>query len=213
MAKSIESQLAHALGRRDEVPNIALADLIVKKKQHEAVTELVTLLSHKTTGIRNDAIKVLYEIGERDAEFLYPHTSIFLQLLHHKDNRMIWGAMSALARIARSHPEPLAKNLVSILAAMDSGSVITRDNGVSILAAVAGLKKHHKDAMDLLLEQIEKAPVNQVPMYAEKMAGAISQPYVKKLISMLKERHDVWAIDSKARRLDKLIRTLQAMSF
>lgn len=212
MATSIEDQLAHNLGRRDEKPNTALAMQIAKERNTMAVAELIGLLSHKTGGIRHDAIKALYEIGDRDPALILPYVKTFLQLLEHKDNRMIWGAMSALSAISHAHPEPLAKNLVSILAAMDSGSVITRDRGVIILASIAAVKKHHKDAMDLLLEQVEKAPVNQLPMYAEKMAGVISQPYVQKLISILKERHDVWAIPSKAKRLEKLIRGLQAMS-
>jgi hypothetical protein len=212
MPKSIESQLASSLGRRDEAPNIALAEKIAKAKNAGAVEELVRLIASPTMGIRNDAIKVLYEIGERNPDLIAPHVATFLELLDHKDNRMIWGAMSALAAISATNPEPLAKKLVSILAAMDSGSVITRDKGITILASLATRKKHHTDAMDLLLEQVARAPVNQVPMYAEKMAGVISQPYAQKLISMLKERHDVWAIDSKAKRLEKLIRSLQAMS-
>lgn len=212
MAKSIEDQLAHNLGRRDEQPNITVAIQIARTRNAPAVAELVKLLSHKTGGIRNDAIKALYETGEREPALLVPYVQTFLKLLAHKDNRMIWGAMSALAAISQAHPEPLAKNLVSILAAMDSGSVITRDKGIAILASIASVKKHHKDAMDLLLEQVEKAPVNQLPMYAEKMAGVISQPYVKKLISILTERQDVWAIPSKAKRLEKLIRGLRAMS-
>ena len=212
MAHSIEDQLAHSLGRRDEAPNVALAEQIAKSKNSKDVEALVDLLKSPNTGVRNDAIKVLYEIGERKPELITAYTADFLELLAHKDNRMIWGAMAALAAISAGYPEPLAKKKVSILAAMDTGSVITRDKAITILASIATLKKHHKDAMDLLLEQVAKAPVNQVPMYAEKMAGVISQPYAKKLISMLKERHDVWAIDSKARRLDKLIRSLQAMS-
>src|SRR5688500_20052284 len=90
---------------------------------------------------------------------------------------------------------------------MDSGSVITRDHGIYILCQVSGIKKFHNDCMELLLEQIEKAPVNQVPMYAEKMAEVISSPYIKRLALGLRSRKDVLEIESKKKRIEKLLRS------
>ena len=58
--------------------------------------------------------------------------------------------------------------------------------------------------MELLFEQLEKAPVNQLPMYAEKTAEIISAPDVKRLLGILASRDDVAAIASKAKRIEKL---------
>jgi hypothetical protein len=125
---------------------------------------------------------------------------------------MKWGAMSALSAISKSDPGLLAKHIVHIVATMDAGTVITRDHGIYILAEVARLKKYHADSMELLLEQIEKAPVNQVPMYAEKTVEVISQPYVAKFISILKKRKDVMEIPSKAKRIEKVLNFLTTWS-
>ena len=208
MIKNIIEHLAHSLGSKTETANIALAEKISKTKDQEAVRELVTLLNHKTSGIRNDAIKVLYEIGERQPELITGYSKQFLAALDHKDNRIKWGAMSALSAICAAKPELLAGHLTSIVNAMDEGTVITRDHGISILAGVAKLKKHHADCMELLLEQIEKAPVNQVPMYAEKTAEAISTPYVKRFEKILLSRKDVLDIPSKQKRIEKLLKSI-----
>lgn len=206
--KSIVDQLAVALGRRDEVPNVQLAEKICQKGDTEAVRELIALLQHKSPGIRNDAIKVLYEIGERTPELIRSYVSVFVSALQAKDNRMKWGAMSALSAVSSAYPELLIVHLAEVVEAMDMGSVITRDHGIYILSNVATLRKHHADCMELLLEQLEKSPVNQVPMYAEKIAEVISPLYVKRFEKILRSRHDVFAIPTKQKRIEKLLSQL-----
>lgn len=208
MTVSILARLAHSLGRRDEAPNIALAKEIAEAHDVGAVSELISLMTASKLAVSYDAIKVLYEAGAIAPALIIPHLHAFLQALRHKDNRMQWGAMTALSVISRHAPEKLSKHLVQIVDAMDAGTVITRDHGIYILCDVARLKKHHANCIELLLEQLTKAPVNQVPMYAEKIASVISQPYVAKLITILNERKDVMEISSKARRINTLIRKL-----
>ena len=81
MPSSILDQLAHSLGRKDQEPNIALAERICKTSDQKAVTELIVLMNHKSTPIRHDAIKVLYEIGERKPLFIIDYHKDFLKLL------------------------------------------------------------------------------------------------------------------------------------
>ena len=208
MPESIEDQLANALGRRDEAPNIALAEKISKASNQKAVLELIGLMNHKSTPVRHDAIKVLYEIGERKPALIAYYSGDFIKLFDHKDNWMKWGAMTALSVISKIKPELIARHLPVILEAMDHGSVITRDHGIFILCDIARLKKYHDDCVELLLEQIQKAPVNQVPMYAEKTAEVISIPYIMRLEKILRSRHDVMEIPSKEKRIEKLLKTL-----
>lgn len=205
MAYKWIDHLAYSLGRSDEAPNMTVAETIAGSKDNSAVSEMIALLAHMKTGIRSNAIKVLYEVGERDASLITPHVLDFILLLVHKDNRMRWGAMSALAVISDVKPALLADHLAKVVAAMDSGTVITRDHGMTILANVAKLKKHHSDCMALMLEQIEKAPVNQVNQYAEKMAAVISAPYVQPLIRLIDSREDVKEFPPKKKRIEKLI--------
>lgn len=209
MAKSIVDQLAHSLGRRDEQPNIDLAMKIARSGDVASVKELIGLMSQKKTAWAHDAIKVLYETGERKPDLITAYLQDFVKALQHKDNRMKWGAMCALSAISKASPGLLAKHLVTIVEAMDTGSVITRDHGIYILADLARVKKYHKDAVELLLEQMEKAPVNQFPMYAEKTAEVISKPFIPKLISILRKRTDVMEIPSKAKRIEKVMQFLQ----
>jgi hypothetical protein len=210
MKKSVIDQLAHSLGRRDEAPNILLAERIADQEDKIAIKELVALTKHKLIAIKYDAIKVLYEVGARKPELINRYCEVFLTMLAHKDNRIQWGGMTALSVISGSKPELLAHHIINIVDAMDQGSVITRDHGIYILSNLGKIKKHHANCMELLLEQVEKAPVNQMPMYAEKTAEIITPPYLRKLLQIIQSREDVLAIPSKKKRLDKLVKKLRA---
>ena len=210
MPATILDQLAHTQGRKDQEPNINLAVKICKTLDKKAVSELIDLMNHKTSAVRHDAIKVLYEIGERKPELITGYHKDFLKLLQHKDNWMKWGAMTALSVISNTKPELIANHLTTILEAMDQGSVITRDHGIYILCNVALLKKYNEACNELLLEQLQKAPVNQVPMYAEKTAEVISKENISRLEKVLRARHDVMEIPSKEKRIEKLLKSLRA---
>ncbi len=210
MPSHIQDQLASSLGKSDEGPNIALAEKIVKKTDVIGMKDLIGLLMHKSGTVRNDVIKVIYEIAERNVDLVLPYTDTVLLLLDHQDNRMKWGAMSALSAISKTKPDLMAQHLLNILKAMDTGSVITRDHGIYILCNISGLPSYHDDCLELLLEQLEKAPVNQTPMYAEQIANIISEPYKKRFIKIISSRKDVLEIPSKQKRLEKLLKKLQA---
>ncbi|HUR31559.1 MAG TPA: hypothetical protein VMZ69_09000 [Saprospiraceae bacterium] len=206
MPINVKDQLATSLGKNDEAPNIALATKIVKSDDKLAVKELVSLLNDKKTAVRSDVIKVLYEIAGHKVEMVLPYTTNILALLDHKDNRMKWGAMTTLSAISKEKPELIAKHLPAILEAMDTGTVITRDHGIIILCQTAKLKKHHNDSIELLLEQLERSPVNQVPSYAEQIFEVLSSAYIKRFESILKSRTDVADFSSKQKRIEKLLK-------
>ena len=67
---SVLGKLASALGRNDERPNVELAEALVVKPDKAAIAELAAALSNGTVAQQNDAIKVLYEIGERNPTWL-----------------------------------------------------------------------------------------------------------------------------------------------
>lgn len=210
MSGNIIHQIAHSLGRSDEEPNIRLAEKIAQTGNKADVMEAVSLLEHKASAVRSDAIKVMYEIAVRNVNLVLPFISTFIALLGHRDNRMKWGAMSALSAISNTHPAKLVDHLPVIVDAMDSGNVITRDHGIYILTNVAKIKAHHEDCVELLLEQLQRAPVNQVPMYAEKTATIITKPYYARFEKILTSRNDVLEISSKKKRIDKLLMQLKS---
>lgn len=206
---SIKELLANAMGRNDEEPNIKLAVLMAGSADEAAVGELVGLLDHPEAPVRSDAIKVLYEISRRNADLIIPHLKKLVKLLSGKENRMIWGAMSALSPLSQSHPKLLVRYLPIIVATMEKGSAITRDHGIYTLCHVARLKKQYSNCVELLLEQIQKAPVNQVPMYGEKTAAILLPEDRHRLEKILISRKDVMAIPTKKKRIEKLLRTFQ----
>src|SRR5262249_52739729 len=130
---SILDKLATALDRRDEVPNQDLADQIVRMRDKKAVQELVDNLANKNKNIQSDCIKVLYEIGEREPGLIAGPCNAFAGLLESSNNRLVWGAMTALDAIAAVEPTAVAQFVGTIVAHADAGSVITRDHAVGIL--------------------------------------------------------------------------------
>ena len=182
---TVRGKLASALGRNDERPNVELAEALAAKPNAAAVIELVELLSTGTVAEQNDAIKVLYELGERKPDAIAGYVTAFLALLRSKNNRNVWGAMSAIDTIASARPKEVAAALKDILAAADKGSVIAKDKAMSTLSklALAGEAK----AMPALLDRLDTAAVNQLPMYAELALPAVGA-HKAKLQAILERR-------------------------
>jgi hypothetical protein len=203
------NKLASALDRRDEVLNQELAQQIIQQKDKNAVKELVENLSNKDKNVQSDCIKVLYEIGEHLPVLIAEYDKAFIALLENKNNRLVWGAMTALDSITTLNPEGIYKNLAKILAAADKGSVITKDHGVNILIKLAAEKKYAGNALLLLLEQMKNCPTNQLPMYAENALPVIGNDYKKNFVKVLASRLSEIEKESKQRRVEKVIKKLQ----
>jgi len=201
---SVRGKLANALGRNDERPNVELAEALAAKPNAGAVSELVELLTSGTVAEQNDAIKVLYELGERKPEAIAGHVAAFLALLKSKNNRNVWGAMSAIDTVAAVRPKEVTAALKHILAAADKGSVLAKDKAMSTLAqlALAGEAK----AMPALLERLDMAAVNQLPMYAEMALPAVGTHKAK--FQAILERRLPELPPAKQARVGKVLRKL-----
>ncbi len=202
----ILSQLATSMGDRSEAPNITLAEKIVLANDDHAITELIELLAHKTKGLRYDSIKVLYEVGVRKPTLIASHLHVFQTMLTYKDNRLQWGAMTALDAIASKYPDKVAEMLTDIVAAADSGSVITRDHAVGILIKLCSHHLSVELAYPLLIEQLLSSPINQLPMYAENTLPVIDKKNKGVFIKTLQSRLDEVDKESKKKRIEKVIK-------
>jgi hypothetical protein len=205
---TIISKLACSLGRRDEVPNQELAREILKSKNIKAIRELVDNLANKDKNVQSDCIKVLYEIGEQQPELIADYEKDFLALLESKNNRLVWGAMTALDYIASINPARIYRNLAKILTASDNGSVITKDHAVAILIKLAGDKRYANDALVLLLDQLRSCATNQLPMYADNALRAIPDRSKKSFIKVLTLRLGDLEKESQRKRVGKVIAKL-----
>lgn len=203
---SIISKLASSLGRRDEVPNQELAKQIVNKKDKSAVKDLADNLDNKSKDIQNDCIKVLYEIGEQNPVLIADYAKVFVGLLDHKNNRLQWGAMTAIHTITLESPAIIYAALPKIVAAADKGSVITKDYAVNILIKLCSLKQYAEKTFPLLIEQLLSSPTNQLPMYAEKAMPIINDKNKEFFIKTLSSRLDDIEKDTKRKRVEKVIK-------
>ncbi len=196
---SVIPLLATSLGHTDEQANITLAEAIVAHKNTNGIRELVDLLNSKDKGLKSDALKTLYEIGEREPGMIAPFLAQFKNLLTSSDNRMVWGAMCAIDAITGVKPEAVYILLPQIMAAVDKGSVITRDHAVKVLV---------KTTFPLLLDQLNSCPVNQLPMYAELVATITKGPGVNEATAILSHRLDMLPTPAKRKRVEKVLARL-----
>jgi hypothetical protein len=208
---SIIDQLASSLGQRNELPNIALANSIVKGKDHSAVKELINCLSNKRKDIQSDSVKVLYEIGYLNPEMIAPYVDSFVSLINGKNNRLAWGAMSALDSICPVSPDLVAQHLPAILQAADHGSVITRDHAVGILTTLFSLPKFAELSEPLLIEQMAKSPANQLPKYAENASSFVAAKNKVLFINVLSERLPDIEKPSMKSRMEKVLKKLNKL--
>jgi HEAT repeat protein len=202
---SIIDKLASSLNRRDEAPNQELAIQIAANKDKYAIQELVKNLSNKSKDVQNDCIKVLYEIGEINPSLIAPYSNEFVGLLEHKNNRLQWGAMTALSCITPENPEAIYASLPQIVLAAEKGSVITKDYAVNILIQLCSIAQFADSAFLLLNEQLLISPTNQLPMYAEKALPVIDGKNKKLFIETLSSRLDDIEKDTKRKRVEKVI--------
>jgi HEAT repeat protein len=206
---SIIDKLATSLSRRDEVPNQELAKELIETENNEAVAELVQNLSNRNKDIQSDCIKVLYEIGEAKPQLIATYANNFVELLDSKNNRLQWGAMTALNTIASASPDIVFGALAKLAAVADKGSVITRDNYVSILTKLCTVDTYSNDAFALLHEQFLISPTNQLPMYAENADGIIDEAHKPIFIKTLTDRLSEFDKESKRKRVEKVLKKLQ----
>ncbi|MFF2908338.1 hypothetical protein [Paenibacillus sp. NPDC057934] len=205
---TIIGKLASSLNRKDEGPNQELAKYIADREDKEAVKELVDNLHNSDKNIQSDCIKVLYEIGDIKPSLVVEYSKEFLTLLDHKNNRLVWGAMTALDAIILENPATIYESLVKIVEIADKGSVITKDHAVNILIKLCSVEQYADHAFRLLIEQLKKCPTNQLPMYAENAISIINDKNKAFFTETLISRLDEIEKDTKRKRVEKLIKKL-----
>jgi hypothetical protein len=203
---SVLDRLASALGRNDERPNVELVEVLVASADRKAIAALAEALGTGPVAVQNDAIKVLYAIGQRAPGLVAPHAEAVFALLRSKNNRSVWGALSAIDTMAATVPGGVAARLGDILAAADRGSVIAKDKAMSTLSKLA--QAGEAKAMPALLDRLESAAPNQFPMYAELAAAAVTPAHKPRLSAILETRLKGLDAPAKRARVEKVLRRL-----
>jgi hypothetical protein len=186
---SILNRLASSLGRRDEIPNQELARDLAARKDRKAIQEIAENLWNKDKNVQADCIKVLYEIGSIEPNLIADYTPDFVKLLRSKNNRLVWGGMTALAEVAKVNPEGVFNYLDEIKKAKETGSVITVDNAVSTLAyTAAATDQYNKAVFPYLLKHLSGCRPKEVPQHGEKTLPAVNSSNRADFIKVLEKR-------------------------
>jgi hypothetical protein len=182
---SAPEKIAHMQGRRDEAPNQELARELAERKDKKGIREIAEHLWDKDKNIQADCIKVLYEIGYLKPELI----ADFVKLLGSKNNRLVWGGMTALSTIAGIKADVIFRQRAVVQHALTHGSVITVDHAVRTLAVVASTSPARNNAIfPDLLHHIATCRSKDVPQHAEKMLVAVNGKNKAEFIGVLERR-------------------------
>lgn len=208
---SVLHKLASALERSDEVPNQILAKEIADANDTAAVQELAANLANANKDIQSDCIKVLYEVGYLKPDLIADYVDTFVGLLRSRNNRLVWGGMTALGAVADRKAADIWKHIEAIIQTTDQGSVITQDWGVRVLAAVsAHSRDYEKRIFPFLKAFLEKCPPKDLPRHAESMRIAVHMGNQAAVLSVLEQRLPTLKA-APAKRLQQVIRKIHAL--
>lgn len=202
-------KVASNLGRNDEEPNIELAILLCTTENTEGIKEIVHGLKDNKTQIANDCIKVLYEIGERKPELISEYVNDFIQLLKSKNNRLVWGSMTALSKISYLKPEDIYNNLDTVIKAYENGSVITVDSAISVFAGICKAnEKYEEEILKLILKHLEMCRPREVAQHSERAFICVNRHNSKEFIDVLLKRKEALT-EAQVKRVNKLIKKIE----
>lgn len=182
-------KLACKLGHSDEEPNIALAKLLCQSRDEAGVGEIVGGFNSKDNAVASDCVKVLYEIGYREPLLIAPYAKDFIARLKAKNNRLVWGSMIALSTIADLVPDTVYEHLPAVIAAYESGSVITVDNAVSVFAKLCKAGgDYRRSVFPILVEHLGTCRPKEVAQHAERAAVCVDSETIDEFTAVLEKR-------------------------
>ena len=208
---SVLNRIAHFQNRRDEVPNVELARDLAAKKDKAGIREIAENLWNKDKNIQADCIKVLYEVGAIEPKLIAGYTADFVKALKSKNNRLVWGGMTALAEVAKANPEAVFENLTEIKKAKEAGSVITVDNAIATLAfTAASNEKYNKVIFPYLLKHLSDCRPKEVAQHSEKTMPAVNSKNRDEFVKTLEKRMEDLSGGALA-RVKKVVKQAGAM--
>ena len=202
---TVINQLSSSLKQKGNDANIALANEIAETENDDAIKELVENLKNKDKKIQADCIKTLYETAYIKPDLIKSYYSEFLELLSNKNNRLVWGGMIALMTITDLKNKELFASLDLISDTVNKGSTITIDSGVEIYAKLNKYSTYQGKVENLLIDQLWKCPIKQLPKYMEKSIISITKRNKEIYKKIIHERKPECERDSQAKRLDKVL--------
>ena len=204
-------KLACKLGRNDEEPNIELAEYLCQNMDTAGIEEIVRGLTDCDKAVASDCIKVLYEVGDRNPELISGYANEFITCLGSKNNRLVWGGMTALAKIAVQSAQLIYERIDIVLSAYEKGSTITVDNSISVFAGLCRANDDYaKTILPVLLKHLQKCRPKEVAQHAGRASLCFCGQNADDFIEVLEKRKPHLAAAQQA-RVNKLLKTLYGM--
>ena len=204
-------KLACKLGRNDEIPNIELAEYLSGHEDVAGIQEIVEGFKGEDKAVANDCIKVLYEIGEIKPELICDYANDFISGLCSKNNRLVWGSMTALAKIVELNPQPIFEHLSAVISAYENGSTITVDNSISVFAGLCKAdESYSKTILPTILNHLQKCRPKEVAQHAERASICFNNKNANDFIEVLENRKQYLTASQQA-RINKLIKKLNTL--
>jgi hypothetical protein len=188
---SVIQKIAFYQGRRDEVANQLLAGELAQKRDLDGIREIAAHLLDQEKNVRSDCLKVLYEIGYLEPSLIADYWQDFTTLLASKDNRMVWGAMIALAQIVDLRTHEISQHVDEIIHITGTGTVITKVWGIRVLAGISAHSKSNKPkVMPFLFKELRSCIPRDVPTHAASMLEAVDDTERTEFLSILETRQE-----------------------
>ncbi len=189
---SVLGKLASAQGIKSDVPNQKLAQALATNDDVVTIRERVEHLHGKEKRIQSDCINVLYEIGSLKPALIAEYVDDFLSLLTNRNNRLVWGAMTALSTIAALRANEMFTFRERIMKAIEEGAVMTVDADIRALSGVAAADtKYNTTLFPYLLEQLRSCRPKSVAQYAERIFWAVTDENVHQYLDVLNVRKNI----------------------
>lgn len=202
---SILFKLASSLGRRDAEPNHKLAQQIIDRNDKLAVVELIEYTANKNENIQADCVEVLCEIAKRKPELIIEFDNFFIQLLSKKNHRLVLGGLEVLDYITLLSPHGIYQNLSKIMEVADSGLLISKEHGISILLQLTSVEEYAPKVFSIFFNQFENCAINLFVKYAEKAITVIGDIYKPDFVKIMKSRLSKIENQSKRNRIERVI--------
>lgn len=206
-------------GLRSREYRDALAEEIARSTKGEMqIDRLMSVLSDPH-GDKHNALKVLERIAELRPELLLDRTEQFAKFLAcdaHSDpsaTRLMWGSICILDEIATIAPKRIAKHLDAIANVTESNSIVARDHAVFIFAKLSAQKSLRETCIALLLDMVQRSPINQLPSYSETTARVVTSKDEAALLDRaIESRLHEDIPDTKRKRLEKVRKGLKKIA-
>lgn len=157
------------------------------------IKEYIKILKEGVFVEKMSAAKELKRITEQEPESMISYYKDLIEILKDPDVKTPWAAMFLLSPMAIYRPHMAYAHLGLFAGLADGDSVISRDHYVKMLTALSVHEEYKDTCLTLLIDEVMKAPVHQLPSYAMSA------------VSVVDDAHKAWLEDVIALRLPDTI--------